>query len=1216
MTLQETQQAINQRQEQLANQRQQVNKYESTIPQVTQRQLRGQIGMSQQINPLKAMQQRKVYSQAREKVGKAKEQITGYEEEVKQADKALKEYLTTDSGKMQYVQESGIKPSKTIYGKLGRGYASEPFAYVYDTPYGQVTDTSPEQKARYRDAKYEAKTSGFKSVKDMQESLEIAKAMGSNVYVTNTEKYIPINQAGVEQLNLQLNQELAGGKYDLKNINQRYGTNIKESDFKQEVMSTLPNLTEQNIRPESMQEAVETKRNLVPITGFFGMVSAESDNTNLNTSMGYSTDGNINVSSGILTGNNIRNNSQSYFGNILNRITSGFNKGVEKTQEITLGDQKFVSAERPVLGTPTFEVSGGEVVPKTTETYLTPIKMPVATETYISVAPSRNIFQKAENLFLNTFEKAFGGQNPREVVEFLLPNPNREVTFGNYPTFRQTTKDVIQLPGTFLADLIGPSASYLAGEGTKKAFKKFAPDFKGFDFYPGEKTGITGSYISSVPEQSFFERNLRNIGRKAGQSFLDVFGRSPQEVKFDILGDISTKKGYILTPEQIQKGVSFGAELGAVGGVYSIAPLVFDVGFISRGSQTILNPERTFEEKLGGAFEVGLGTFGLGFKGYKFGTKPTINRVELTDNFLVSPEFASNKGSRTIVSNRFREWFGLNAKYEGIPYGSGAGKYKDALKYLTNSGYTESQARQLLKLDKPKPLVNVFLSEDNIFKVGEVGDIFQYLLRGNINYRKISPFSGKPLKIDTRTVSSIYEIKDISKLGNIKFDYRGVNILGQGDDLFGRELFIRTKGSGISKPGSNEDKLFSIIASNQEVVGTAIYRDNAIKLSGKRVADIDKSLSFVRTTEKDASKEIRKVTSDIISFNSNRIINLGKSKSNIRVDKPSRNIIATDSIILDDALRISSIESKVNEKTVTSIIKSDINTLANNIDNALNIRNLIKEDTILEQKLSQTLKPTIGLFPVVSAEEIKVTEKVSRPSSITGMSIYTGTQEYELTNEVTNTPLQINIENIKQGSSLKIVSIPLLGQVKKSKEENKLGFISRLSDLQKTKLDNKLISKTATKQTNSQVTSNKVLSIPKVITPTRPEPKKSESSSKKNIFFNSNKLKKGNVRKEKYLPREEFLAITKRKGKEVVLGKFKTSQKAESVAKFDVLTRLSATAKVKTTKGRQVALTPDRIFRASKTDPLAIVQKKEARLSSRGERREIVKSKRGPLSLL
>jgi len=130
-------------------------------------------------------------------------------------------------------------------------------------------------------------------------------------------------------------------------------------------------------------------------------------------------------------------------------------------------------------------------------------------------------------------------------------------------------------------------------------------------------------------------------------------------------------------------------------------------------------------------------------------------------------------------------------------------------------------------------------------------------------------------------------------------------------------------------------------------------------------------------------------------------------------------------------------------------------------------------------------------------------------------------------------------------------------------------------------------------------------------TPKRPtQPKKPEDPLKIRLPRLRERKKKRKLPLKASQKGEDFLAITKRRGKEVVLGRTKTAKKAAQIARRNVLDKLSATAKVITTKGRQIKLREDKIFRASKTDPLAIVQRRGARLSSLGERREIKISRR------
>ena len=125
---------------------------DQAIPKTTAQQLRGQIGRGQTINPLKALQKRRTYSQARKKVEQAKQNIQQYEKEIVQYKQQLEQYKQTQAGRLQYAKEYGIKP-KTITGKLGKGYVTQVLGYEYETPYGKVTDWSPKEKQLQTEAK-------------------------------------------------------------------------------------------------------------------------------------------------------------------------------------------------------------------------------------------------------------------------------------------------------------------------------------------------------------------------------------------------------------------------------------------------------------------------------------------------------------------------------------------------------------------------------------------------------------------------------------------------------------------------------------------------------------------------------------------------------------------------------------------------------------------------------------------------------------------------------------------------------------------------------------------------------------------------------------------------------------------------------------------------------------------------------------------------------
>jgi len=112
---------------------------------------------------------------------------------------------------------------------------------------------------------------------------------------------------------------------------------------------------------------------------------------------------------------------------------------------------------------------------------------------------------------------------------------------------------------------------------------------------------------------------------------------------------------------------------------------------------------------------------------------------------------------------------------------------------------------------------------------------------------------------------------------------------------------------------------------------------------------------------------------------------------------------------------------------------------------------------------------------------------------------------------------------------------------------------------------------------------------------------------------NSVKMKRRPI--SKLTKREEFLALTKRYGKEVVIAKGTDVRRVVAIGKKRVSETLGATLKLTTARGKQLKLNPTKGFRTGKQDPLAIVQRRGARLSAMGERREIKQARRGILSV-
>jgi len=183
VSIAEAQQNISKTQEQLAQQKQQVSQYQQDIPQTTQEQLRGRQGFASRITaPLKALLQRRGYTQQRQKAQTAQEQIAQAEQQVKQQEEQLQKYLRTEQGIKQYAQENKISGTP-IYGKPFKGASVELLGYTYSTPYGSYTDYGPRDRLLGQQAKVEAYESA--------ETRVVAEALG----LTSPKE---LEQAGVD----------------------------------------------------------------------------------------------------------------------------------------------------------------------------------------------------------------------------------------------------------------------------------------------------------------------------------------------------------------------------------------------------------------------------------------------------------------------------------------------------------------------------------------------------------------------------------------------------------------------------------------------------------------------------------------------------------------------------------------------------------------------------------------------------------------------------------------------------------------------------------------------------------------------------------------------------------------------------------------------------------------------------------------------------------
>jgi len=196
-------------------------------------------------------------------------------------------------------------------------------------------------------------------------------------------------------------------------------------------------------------------------------------------------------------------------------------------------------------------------------------------------------------------------------------------------------------------------------------------------------------------------------------------------------------------------------------------------------------------------------------------------------------------GQRTIVTTRIRKMLGLNPIFTGNPYIEQQA-YQKALKLLTNRGYTEKQARELLRLRRPKFDENIFKGEA-VALYGE--DSLSILLRGKQKTKQIEEAKFGDLMIK----------KDI-ELRRIYAEGYPIEVKGMGDTF---KLSQKELKSYITKEGREFQKLrqagktteqFEVITSAKEL--------GKVTLPTKKVGDILLGKEFKAYKEVGISKKV------------------------------------------------------------------------------------------------------------------------------------------------------------------------------------------------------------------------------------------------------------------------------------------------------------------------------------------------------------------------
>lgn len=358
--------------------------------------------------------------------------------------------------------------------------------------------------------------------------------------------------------------------------------------------------------------------------------------------------------------------------------------------------------------------------------------------------------------------------------------------------------------------------------------------------------------IINVPFEKIGQGQESEYSYVVSPTFPGFIGVQPKIIKkYAPVGyEVSTFKA---TPGEAitSSGLMIGAALSAP--VAIGAGLIYGAGSVGRTAGGLLasqelgiNPVTYYGQAfVRNPLQVGMdtalivgGAYGLGRVGYKWGTKPRIYQKEV----LVSPSiekaqgviskpieaksYVNAQGQRvyvekrnfvgvgqqwqpgriTTITNRFRQLIRANPIYEGIPYESPTitasslranyliqreTSYQKALKYLIKSGYSESQARQVLRYTKPK-LSNVQITGKVVTKVtGEENPITT--LTG---IRKIKA-------VQREAEQGIFTA---GKQGQIEFiEVRGQPIISKGEIPLTRSIetakrsYLTSEGSAYSK---------------------------------------------------------------------------------------------------------------------------------------------------------------------------------------------------------------------------------------------------------------------------------------------------------------------------------------------------------------------------------------------------------------------------------
>ena len=718
-------------------------------------------------------------------------------------------------------------------------------------------------------------------------------------------------------------------------------------------------------------------------------------------------------------------------------------------------------------------------------------------------------------------------------------------------------------------------------------------------------------YQTSIKESGPIKGTLSFLGEKTSGAISksETFGKSGYQEPLGNLGREIITKGPYFTPYGVGIALligSGGEDLLTSSGRERLKTQTTSL-IEDKGYNPIFAKVLTYGTPVA---EVGLGAYGLKVEAGKYFNKPLVTRepiivdtrlsepVSVVSKPKVSRSFVNPQGQRVVeetrsvfgigqvakegskvrIDTRANQFFGSKVKisskgfefvpakplYSGVPYGN-IESYNKALKQLIKSGYTEKQARQVLRFNKPSIKDVKFTGELKVTSIDE----------------------GTPLlsvQGVQKTKAGTGKVGDV-KLAGSKPEFSLINLegsqysTGKGFDIYRFEE--KSMKGLLTETGAPYNKL-SQIGKTTETKSILSASKNIKEVKGiKGVTNLD-DLKVFETATFDVYKQI----------------DIGK-----KVVPSTKKITTTSSNVFieqgDPLIRIS-------DETLTSGKNFITGKGAGSKSGSQYFKNLYKTDEGIASIVSPTSK-NINIQPTVTPIKPSVIK-----SSVIPQSAYAGLGQYERTSttfapQIVSSPqLNVVIPKIDSSQSTQTKSETLVLQTPATKTsaaesvifstktptKAKTVPIESIKELQKEKVN--LIFKQSTSQPQKvRVPQKTTTKEPvKTIVPVKPPviiPKASPSKVKKK----SDKISSSDI----------FKAFVKKKGEDIEIGKAGSLAEIKSLLGKKIAGSLRASGFVEKggvkLKVEELGLLGGR-FVKSKKDPFRIVEKRGKRLTKGG----------------